>query len=114
MVTGGPNAWSLNCTQPPYGTEARLGVRWIPIGTLFCTSTTAWHPAASAWPATASNTEDPSSNTDAAAPPTRPRLLIGPWCLTVRSRARTMAGEVDDLLERRAVLPVERPGSDDA
>src|SRR3954453_5995927 len=114
MVTGGPNAWSVNCTQPPYGTDARRGLSWMPTGRLFCTSMTTWHPAASAGPAVASDTIEPSGAAITTAPIDRLSLLTRPWCPTAPSPARPMASEVDDLLERRPVLPVDRAGSDDA
>src|SRR6478672_6532145 len=114
MVTGGPKAWSLNCTQPPYGTDAFPGLSWMPIGTLFWTWMTTRQPAASAEPAPAINAVDPSSTAAATPPIERPTLLTRPSCPTARSPARPMAGEVDDLLEGRAVLPVERTGADDA
>src|SRR3954447_13778975 len=114
MVTGGPNAWSLNCTQPPYGTDARRGLSWMPTGRLFCTWTTTWHPAASAGPAVTSNAIAPSGTVITTAPIDRLSLLTRPWCPTARSPARPMASEVDDLLERRPVLPVDRAGAHDA
>src|SRR3954451_23141357 len=114
MVTGGPNAWSLNCTQPPYRTDACRGLSWMPTGRLFCTWTTTWHPAASAAPAVASNAIEPIGTATTTAPIDRLSLLTGPWCPRAPSPARPMAGEVDDLLERRAGLPVDRTRSDDA
>src|SRR4051794_41883041 len=86
----------------------------MPTGRLFCTWTTTWHPAASAAPAVVSNAIEPIGTATTTAPIDRLSLLIGPWCPRAPSPARPMAGEVDDLLERRAVLPVDRPRSDDA
>src|SRR4051794_28200893 len=85
----------------------------MPTGTAFCTWTTTWHPAASAEPGVTSNAVDTKSTAVTTEPVIRLSLLIRPWCPTARSPARTMAGEVDDLLERRPVLPVDRAGSDD-
>src|SRR5438270_397112 len=83
----------------------------MPTGTAFCTWTTR-QVAADAGAAVSS----PAAPNTAATPTVRAvreSALTRPWCPTAPSPP-SMPGEVDDLLEGRPVLPVQRPGADDA
>src|SRR3954451_16499431 len=84
----------------------------MPTGTAFCTVTVR-HPAAAA--------DEPPTNatngtTAAMARPAASRAVVvtRPWCPTPLSWPRSMAHEVDDLLERRPVLPVDAASAHDA
>src|SRR3954468_19480686 len=84
----------------------------MPTGTAFCTVTVR-HPAAAADVPPTSATK---GTTVAIARPTASRAVVvtRPSCPTPPSWPWSMADEVDDLLERRPVLPVDGARADDA